>query len=285
MADNTQLDSGSGGDLLATKEVTHGGDTAKIAVSSLVGVSGSEGAYTFADINGDATNGLDVDVTRVIPGTGATHLGKAEDAAHSSGDTGVMALAVRQDTQSDFGADGDYVPLSINADGQLRVTAEDDAAVLGSTTYSEASTTASAVAAVRNDDLAALAGTDNELAPLQVSENGALFVCLSANDDYKYAAIAASTSGDNTLVAAAGSGIKIRVLAYVLVAAGDVTARFEDGASGTALSGQMDLTTNSGVSAPYNPAGYFETTANTLLNLELDAAVSVAGHITYIHVQ
>lgn len=47
---------------------------------------------------------------------------KAEDAAHSSGDKGIMALAVRQSTQADFGADGDYVPLSINDDGQLRVT-------------------------------------------------------------------------------------------------------------------------------------------------------------------
>ena len=64
----------------------------------------------------------DVDVTSVIPGVGATNLGKAEDAAHSSGDVGVMALAVRQDSQSDLGADGDYVPLTINADGELRVT-------------------------------------------------------------------------------------------------------------------------------------------------------------------
>ena len=47
---------------------------------------------------------------------------KTEDAAHSSGDKGIMALAVRQSTQADFGADGDYVPLSINDDGQLRVT-------------------------------------------------------------------------------------------------------------------------------------------------------------------
>jgi hypothetical protein len=40
----------------------------------------------------------DVDVTSVIPGVGATNLGKAEDAAHASGDTGVMALAVRSAT-------------------------------------------------------------------------------------------------------------------------------------------------------------------------------------------
>ena len=48
---------------------------------------------------------------------------KAEDAAHSSGDKGVMLLGVRQDSQADFGADGDYVPFSVDADGKLRVAA------------------------------------------------------------------------------------------------------------------------------------------------------------------
>ena len=47
---------------------------------------------------------------------------KAEDAAHSSGDKGVMFLGVRQSSQADFGADGDYVPISINDDGEIRVT-------------------------------------------------------------------------------------------------------------------------------------------------------------------
>ena len=45
-----------------------------------------------------------------------------EDTAHSSGHKGVMSLVVRQDSQADFGADGDYVPMSVNADGELRVT-------------------------------------------------------------------------------------------------------------------------------------------------------------------
>lgn len=47
-------------------------------------------------------------------------LSKAEDAAHSSADTGIMALAVRKDTASTgIGADGDYVPLAVNASGEL----------------------------------------------------------------------------------------------------------------------------------------------------------------------
>lgn len=69
------------------------------------------------------TNNIgDVDVLSVVPGTGATNLGKAEDAAHSTGDVGVMALAVRQTSQSSFGADGDYVPFSVDDNGGVRVS-------------------------------------------------------------------------------------------------------------------------------------------------------------------
>ena len=62
----------------------------------------------------------DVDVTSIIPGTGATSLGKAEDAAHTTGDTGVMSLAVRNDDVAALsGTDGDYSPLQVNAAGAL----------------------------------------------------------------------------------------------------------------------------------------------------------------------
>lgn len=79
-------------------------------------------------IGGDATNGLDVDVTRVIPGTSATHLGKAEDAAHTTGDTGVMVLGVRQDAAAALaGTDGDYIPPSFDSQGFQRVKLPDKA--------------------------------------------------------------------------------------------------------------------------------------------------------------
>ncbi len=99
----------------------------------------------------------------------------------------------------------------------------------------------------------------------------------------KYAVIDDASSGDNTIVAAV-VGKKIRVLALFMVSGGDVLARFEDGAGGTALTGQMDLTTNSGFVLPFNPVGWFETTANTLLNLELDGAVSQDGSLVYVEV-
>jgi len=99
----------------------------------------------------------------------------------------------------------------------------------------------------------------------------------------KFAIIDAATSGDNTLVAAV-SGKKIRVVSVVLIASAAVNVRFESGASGTALTGQMNLTTNSGFAPGFIPIGHFETATNTLLNLELSSANSVDGWITYIEV-
>lgn len=51
----------------------------------------------------------------------AAGLGKAEDAAHVSGDTGVLALAVRRDTAAvGSSADGDNSTLNVTATGRLR---------------------------------------------------------------------------------------------------------------------------------------------------------------------
>jgi len=59
--------------------------------------------------------------TAVVPGTAAANLGKAEDAVHTSGDVGVMGLAVRRDADTSLvGTDGDYAPLQVNATGSLK---------------------------------------------------------------------------------------------------------------------------------------------------------------------
>jgi hypothetical protein len=99
----------------------------------------------------------------------------------------------------------------------------------------------------------------------------------------KYAVIDAASSGDNTIVSAV-TGKKIRVLSCFLVAAGIVNVRFESAAGGTALTGQMNLTTYSGFVLPFNEGGWFETVAAELLNLELSGAISVDGCLTYVEV-
>lgn len=94
-----------------------------IATGTTVSVLGEDHACLDVFIQNPAGLAADVDVQSVIPGVGATNLGKAEDAVHASGDVGVMALAVRNDAGSAFAADGDYVPLSVDATGNLRVSA------------------------------------------------------------------------------------------------------------------------------------------------------------------
>ena len=63
----------------------------------------------------------DVNVVSNIPGVAATSLGKAEDAAHTSGDTGVMTLAVQRDPVVANGSNNDYVPLISDVSGRLWV--------------------------------------------------------------------------------------------------------------------------------------------------------------------
>lgn len=66
----------------------------------------------------------------VTLGVGTTSVGKAEDAPHASGDVGVMSLAVRQDTLAALAANGDYIPLTTDALGRLRVLAMEPYTVL-----------------------------------------------------------------------------------------------------------------------------------------------------------
>lgn len=98
----------------------------------------------------------------------------------------------------------------------------------------------------------------------------------------KSAVINCASSGDNTLVAAVANK-KIRVLAALIISDGTVDTRFESGASGTALTGQMPLSLEKGYFIS-NPWGLFEAASNTLLNLELSAAINVHGFVTYIEV-
>ena len=77
---------------------------------------------------------------------------------------------------------------------------------------------------------------------------------------------------------------KIRVLSLYYIAAGTVNVRFESGAGGTALTGQANHVANTGVALNHNPIGWFETNEGDLLNLELSAAISVDGCLTYLEV-
>lgn len=101
-----------------------------------------------------------------------------------------------------------------------------------------------------------------------------------------YAAIAAATSGDNTLLAADATH-KIRVLSMAIVASAAVNLYFTSAAGGTVIFGgstnKIQLAANGGFVLPYNPHGWFQNSSiNQLLNMNLSGAVAVSGGFTYV---
>ena len=181
---------------------------------------------------------------------------------------------------------------------------DDTVAVLGTATYTETTTKGNVVGAVRNDDLATLADTDNEIAPVQVNASGALYTESSPQVDYLFDGSAKCTikrwqsaeaaSGTNTLMSAVADK-KFRILSLAVFATSDteVSFYFED-ADNTACLGTSSskfIVDISGSSGPagfvmgYNPAGWFEApTANKDFEINLSAAVSVNVVIQYIEV-
>lgn len=108
---------------------------------------------------------------------------------------------------------------------------------------------------------------------------------MAIQSEVQFAVVSAAVGGDNTLVAAV-TGKKLRVVALVLVASGGAnSARLESGASGTAITGVMDIIDNGQLVLPFNPAGWCETAASALLNLELSAATAVGGLLAYVTVE
>ncbi|MHA2063734.1 MAG: hypothetical protein ACXABY_05045 [Candidatus Thorarchaeota archaeon] len=119
----------------------------------------------------------DVDVTSLIPGVGATSLGKAVDTAAGATDTGVAMLAIRDDALTTLTPiDGDYVNLRVSSTGALHVTGAG-----GGTQYNiddalGATDTVTLAGVVRDDSLTTLTEADGDVSVLRVSSTGALHV-------------------------------------------------------------------------------------------------------------
>lgn len=99
----------------------------------------------------------------------------------------------------------------------------------------------------------------------------------------KYAVIDASSSGNNTIVAAV-AGKKIRVLSYVLSFSGSVNVKWQSAAGGTDISKLLYGAAGVSFNGSFSPAGHLQTAVGELLNLNLSAATAVGGHLTYIEV-
>jgi len=143
MADNFDTDAGTGGVTFASDDIGPGVHYPRTKISL-----GADGSVT------DALGGTGVDAAGVQRVTLATDI---------SLPTGPVTNA------------GTFV---VQEDGALLTAAQlmDDVVVtLGTDTYTETTSKGNVIGAVRNDTLAALAGTDNEFSPLQVNTDGALW--------------------------------------------------------------------------------------------------------------
>jgi hypothetical protein len=124
----------------------------------------------------------------------------------------------------------------------------------------------------------AITGTGT--ANLRLQASAALASNLDVGTE-KYAAVAAASSGDNTV---AVTGKKIRVRRAALIAAAANNIYFTSGAGGTVVFGgstnKIGLAANGGFVLPDSP-GWFETAAGAALIMNLSAASSVAGGIAY----
>jgi hypothetical protein len=120
----------SGGNLAAIAGAVKAEDAAHTSGDSGVmslAVRNDALATTLTSANGDyspiatnSTGAVFIATTSLVPGTGVTNLGKAEDAAHASGDTGVFTLGVRNDTLADItSASGDYSQQSTDIKGRV----------------------------------------------------------------------------------------------------------------------------------------------------------------------
>jgi len=251
---------------------------------------------------------------------GATTIGKAEDSASADADVGVPAMARRTATPADTsGADLDYEMLQMD-NGRLWASATIDAA-LPAGTNAIGKLAANSGVDIGDVDVTSITGVTMSNAAIQTTGDEAHDAADAgnpikiggraqeptaqpdevANDDrvdalfdragrlatYQgypriYANINDSTSGNNTIIAAQAAGKKILITSVVVVSDGTVDVRFESGADGTALTGQIPLQAREGFSAN-DPHGLFETAAATLLNLELSATINVhgwvAGHV------
>lgn len=92
-----------------------------LASGSTVAVTQATASSLNATVVGTGT--FSVQTSAQVPGTGATNLGKAEDAAHASSDTGVFVLGVRNDgaATSFTNANGDYNPIGTDTQGRVYV--------------------------------------------------------------------------------------------------------------------------------------------------------------------
>jgi len=120
---------------------------------------------------------------------------------------------------------------------------------------------------------------DNDRVNALADENG--YQRVRGDLDPKSAIINDNTSGDNEIIAAVATK-RIAIWSVIAISDGTTDVRFEDGAGGTAFTGQMPLQAREGFT--YSAGGLIPLwvgAVNTAFSMELTAAVFVHGSVTY----
>lgn len=191
----------------------------------------NDSAATFTSADRDAshlsctsTGALNTVVLSSVPGTGATALGKAEDAAHASGDTGVAAWSVRTDTAaSSAGTTGDYAALATDALGKLWVTGTylEDAA------HASADAGIQVLARILTGSFVPSSATNADYVTLNQDADGRLIVNsqgAAAGDTWSACTTSDITDTTNTAIKAANASARHYVTSITVSNLDDTTA-------------------------------------------------------------
>lgn len=276
MADNVTVDNGSGTDYVVASDddgtaqhqyvkVEFGPDNTQTKVTASVGLPVSPvqevagvgvGAAADAEATGNGSVIAILKRLRTLLGTGTSSLLKAEDAAHASGDAGVMAVGVRKDTASALaGTDGDYIPMIFDSAGRLHVN-------VGSMP----------AAARTTDTISSVPATD------------AIMNNLTALTP-KFKSVTVAASSIDSVVVAAVASKKIRVVAISITcgATATVLTLESDEATDVRLD-KIQMAANGGKVLPFNQAGWFETAAGSALIATTGAGSDTEITLTYVEV-
>jgi len=291
--DYVRLRTGSTGALW----VQHSGDITIADGGNSITVDGSVtlGSNSGVDIG-------DVDVASVVPGTAAGNLGKADNAAYMGGDVGVSALVVRRDADTTFAvADGDYVPLQVDANGRLKVEAFD-----GGDTFTVDQATASnfnaqVVGNVAHDaadsgNTVKVGGVARTAHPTAAAAGDRVdFYCddlgrmvttpFVPRDRVVHNRIALTSTSETTLIAAGGAGV-FRDIVYLVCSnesATEVRIDIKDATAGTNRI-SIDLAADGGGAVMPLPIPLTQAAANNNWTATLSSAVSTV-YITAIAVE
>jgi len=205
-------------------------DGASSLPSKVMVIGGWDGSNVQA-IKTDAAGDLQIDISSITPGTGATDLGKAIQSAQGTTDTGVAALVVRNDTLADLaGSDHDYAPLQVNATGAL-YTSLATALPAGSNAIGKlAANSGVDIGDVDVTSLPALPAGTNSIGTVILGAGTAAFGKLSANsgvdigdvDVTSLPSIPAGTNSIGTVILGAGTAAFGKLSANSGVDIGDV---------------------------------------------------------------